>query len=359
MLTSLTQTLLLIAGVGLAAADESCVDDVCNAMTLLQTETSFASRTGDSATVPVLEMVHMSAKEHSKWPSWFEGLFFGLLSALSLPIGALLGIWMAPVDQVCVGKWLAFGAGALIYAVATDLFGEKLWQLSDNATYGHCDAICLTLFRLMTYQVACSFLGAVGYIVLSGYVGLDHTTDGDSSSSGQSIALSMWIGMMLDGIPEALMMGFMTKTGGLSFSLVISILVANFPEAFSGSSLLVEHKMPATKILGLWTTLFILTGLLAMCGGFLVEESQTYRTTLAEENVSAMLKGFTGGAMLAMAATAMLPTAFKTAGTSAGLYFVFGFAVSILITAVGFRFGGPQELLHRVALSNGEWLRVD
>lgn len=46
--------------------------------------------------------------------------------------------------------------------------------------------------------------------------------------------------------------------------------------------------------------------------------------------------------MLAMVSTAMLPEAFKGAGDKAGLIFVLGFVLSVWITCVGYRYGGPQ-----------------
>lgn len=61
------------------------------------------------------------------------------------------------------------------------------------------------------------------------------------------VALSMWLGMMLDGIPEALMLGFMTNEGSVTFSFLVAIFIANFPEAFSGSSLLRGQKMPVSR----------------------------------------------------------------------------------------------------------------
>ncbi|OLQ02940.1 hypothetical protein AK812_SmicGene14161 [Symbiodinium microadriaticum] len=55
------------------------------------------------------------------------------------------------------------------------------------------------------------------------------------------------------------------------------------------------------------------------------------------------MEGLTGGAMLAMVSTAMLPEAFKGAGDRAGLLFVLGFGLSVWITCLGYRFGSPQQ----------------
>lgn len=68
-----------------------------------------------------------------------------------------------------------------------------------------------------------------------------------ASMGSAQVALSMWLGMMLDGIPEALMLGFMTNEGSVTFSFLVAIFIANFPEAFSGSSLLLGQKMPVSR----------------------------------------------------------------------------------------------------------------
>ena len=54
-------------------------------------------------------------------PLWLQALLFGLFSALSLPLGALLGLALAPVSGKVTAQWMAFGGGALVFAVATQL----------------------------------------------------------------------------------------------------------------------------------------------------------------------------------------------------------------------------------------------
>jgi hypothetical protein len=58
----------------------------------------------------------------------FEGLglnafAWGALSAFSLPLGALLGIWLKP-KQAINSAFMAFGAGALLFALTIELFGH-------------------------------------------------------------------------------------------------------------------------------------------------------------------------------------------------------------------------------------------
>ncbi len=58
-----------------------------------------------------------------------QALLAGLFSASTLPIGAVLGVYLAPVSDRVTAMWMAFGAGALVFAVATQLYGETLFKL--------------------------------------------------------------------------------------------------------------------------------------------------------------------------------------------------------------------------------------
>lgn len=346
-------------------------------------------------------------------PLCIQALLFGLFSALSLPLGALLGLALAPVSAKVTAQWMAFGGGALVFAVATQLFGESLFRLNAS-TWLHpeggtgCDENCKELCVNNVLQILGAMIGAIMYLLLNRWLenrsksaeparqlstigeevtgSLELGTAGTTSSTtpavagaspllpsqgtgsvtltlrrastlleeedeaanmgSAQVALSMWLGMMLDGIPEALMLGFMTNEGSVTFSFLVAIFMANFPEAFSGSSLLAGQKMPSSRILTMWMVLFILTGLLAMVGSLIMPGKHAApRSSLARQRdkVTAMTEGITGGAMLAMVSTAMLPEAFKGAGDKAGLIFVLGFVLSVWITCLGYRYGDPQE----------------
>ncbi len=54
-----------------------------------------------------------------------SGAFWGALSAISLPLGALLGIWLKPPKRV-TSALMAFGGGALLFALTIELFGHAL-----------------------------------------------------------------------------------------------------------------------------------------------------------------------------------------------------------------------------------------
>jgi zinc transporter ZupT len=55
---------------------------------------------------------------------WMEALGIGLISAVSLPLGALLSMFWTPKSKI-VAMLLSFGGGALLAALTIDLVAEK------------------------------------------------------------------------------------------------------------------------------------------------------------------------------------------------------------------------------------------
>merc|ERR1719331_2013325 len=87
--------------------------------------------------------------------------------------------------------------------------------------------------------------------------------DPEEIQHAKSVALALFLGLLVDGVPEGILMGFLAAEGHLTPVLIISLFVANFPEAFSSASLLISARMPVYKIIGMWTSLCILVGCLS------------------------------------------------------------------------------------------------
>jgi len=65
------------------------------------------------------------------WSLYLTGLFWGMVSAVSLPLGALIGLWTKPSSKK-TSALMAFGAGALLFALTIELFGHALHKASDH-----------------------------------------------------------------------------------------------------------------------------------------------------------------------------------------------------------------------------------
>merc|ERR1719387_1661308 len=82
-------------------------------------------------------------------------------------------------------------------------------------------------------------------------------------AKGLKLAHAMFLGLLVDGIPESILLGCLAAERSLSLVLVLSLFVANFPEAFSSASLMKEAGVPVFSIIGMWSALCLLTGVLA------------------------------------------------------------------------------------------------
>ena len=65
------------------------------------------------------------------WGLYMTGFFWGMVSAVSLPLGAVIGLWTQPSRKV-TSALMAFGAGALLFALTIELFGHALHVASDH-----------------------------------------------------------------------------------------------------------------------------------------------------------------------------------------------------------------------------------
>lgn len=148
------------------------------------------------------------------------------------------------------------------------------------------------------------------------------------------LAMAMWLGVLADGVPEAILLGFLAAERRLSLVLVISLFIANFPESFSASSMLKESVpgLAKWKIVAMWVVLMLMTGILAClaCMAYPVGDVPFWVHIF-----SAAVEGLAGGAMLACIAAVMLPEAYEMEGDITGLLCVTGFLLAVLIKVFG------------------------
>merc|ERR1719324_2117038 len=192
----------------------------------------------------------MSLSDPKGMPPPVVALVFGLLSALLLPLGALIGIGLSPVNPYIVACWIAFGAGCLMFAVTVELYGDQLMHLQ-MSDYHATEEIIICL--------ASAFVGAILYILLNRWVeGMEEETpetphEGETrvitkgiehaEHDAESLALGMLAGIIADGIPESVLIGLLASEGHLSMMFVVSLFIANFPESFSSASLMIENNV--------------------------------------------------------------------------------------------------------------------
>jgi CRP-like cAMP-binding protein len=145
--------------------------------------------------------------------------------------------------------------------------------------------------------------------------------------SGSNVALAIWLGIALDGIPESLVIGGSMEGASISLALIGGLFLANFPESMSSASVMKKQGSSAINILSMWVTLMVMTAVGAALGHLFIAD--------APHHLRAILEGMAAGAMLAMIAQTMLPEAFEHGGWLTGLMTVVGFLAAIWMGTLG------------------------
>ena len=233
---------------------------------------------------------------------------WGTLAASSLLIGGLLAL-RTPISPKVLGLVMAFGAGVLISAVAYDIV-EEAFETSDGGS-----------------GVAAGLAaGAITFYL--GDAWLDRRGAAQRKRSGgpgpDSAALPLVLGIVLDGIPESIVIGVGLLAGtGVSLAMLAAVFLSNLPEAIAATVGL-RASMAPKRILGLWVLVAVVSGLSSLAG-YAVFDS-------ASPNVVAFVTAFAGGAVLTMLADTMMPEAFEHGGKSVGLLTTLGFGLAFLLT---------------------------
>ncbi len=151
--------------------------------------------------------------------------------------------------------------------------------------------------------------------------------------------MAIWLGILLDGIPESFVIGsalvlsisVVTSQGGadsitlasiIPYTLIAGLFLANFPEAMSSSIGMKKQGWNNVRIFGMWFSLMVMTALGAGIGFWLGGN--------VEHGVVVLIEGLAAGAMLTMIAAAMIPEAVHLGGSNiTGLSTLSGFLAAI------------------------------
>jgi CRP-like cAMP-binding protein len=145
--------------------------------------------------------------------------------------------------------------------------------------------------------------------------------EGVESTESTGVSVAIWLGILLDGIPESLVIGASLSSAGISLSLIVGLFLANFPEALSSSRGMLEENFSRKRILLMWTSIMLLTGLGAGLGKLMMD--------LSDPVFFPFLEGLAAGAMLTMIAQTMLPEAYIKGGSIVGFCTLMGFFCAI------------------------------
>ncbi|MFP4147924.1 MAG: Crp/Fnr family transcriptional regulator, partial [Nitriliruptoraceae bacterium] len=137
--------------------------------------------------------------------------------------------------------------------------------------------------------------------------------------------LAVWLGLMLDGVPESFVIGAEATAVAGGAPLIVGLFLSNYPEALSSSVGMREQGWGWRRIVTMWTSLLVAAALGAGIGAIVFEGSSAA--------VAAGIRGVATGAMLTVVAETMLPEAFARSGSATGLATLAGFLITVLIGA--------------------------
>ncbi len=240
-----------------------------------------------------------------------EAFFWGLLAASSLMIGGLLALEIR-IPERALGLIMAFGAGVLISAVAFELVEEAF-----ETSSGGLEVASGLLAGALTFYV--------GDVLIDRMGGSERKRMSGGQGSGSALAIVL--GIVLDGIPESIVLGLSILTGGsVSIAFLAAVFLSNLPEAIAATTGLSAGGWARARILGLWALVMLVSGLASLAGYALFDT--------ASPRVLSFVLAFAGGAVLTMLADTMMPEAYEHGGRFVGVVTTIGFGTAFALSAL-------------------------
>jgi zinc transporter, ZIP family len=237
-----------------------------------------------------------------------NAFLWGLLATSSLVMGGLIASRLA-FGRKLLGIIMAFGAGILISAVSYELIFEavKIGKGTGFPAFG--------LFAgALTFYFSDRLIGKLG-------AGNRKEIEGSHSSG---LVVPMVLGIILDGIPESIVIGLGIFEGGsVSIAMLAAVFISNLPEAIAGTTGMKAGGWKNQKIFFLWFFIALICAVATVAGFSLF--------TNTSDHWLSFIQAFAGGAILVMLANSMMPESFEHGGKLAGIFTVIGFSVSVLI----------------------------
>jgi ZIP family zinc transporter len=226
-----------------------------------------------------------------------EALLFGLIASSALVIGGVTGaFWRPPRPLVAVA--LAFASGALITALAFDLFEES-------------------------FKTGGVWLSGVGLLVgAAAFVAADELLDRRIEGGGVS-GFAILAAVTLDGVPENIALGVTLLEEAGSLVLLVAIFASNLPEALGGAVGMRDQGRSGGFVILVWTVTALLLAASVVVGSAALSG--------ADEKLLAVLLAFAGGAVLASLADTLMPDAYREGGALVAFATAAGFFLSFMI----------------------------
>lgn len=236
---------------------------------------------------------------------------WGLAAASGVMLGTMLGL-VARLPHRAVAAIMSFGAGVLLSAASIKVATEAL--LAAGALLTGAGIVA----GAAMFSIANAALSTARDRKRCGEC-KSQPSEPEAPGSGTSIA----IGTALDAVPEALVLGISLRVSGPDLALIMAIALSNIPEALSGTSGMRLASRPVAYILSVWSAIAFGTAATTALAFWLFGD--------LDPGLTATLKAFGAGALIAMAAETMIPEAFHNGPRYSGVLAAAGFTALILL----------------------------
>ncbi len=230
-------------------------------------------------------------------------ILFGLAASSALVIGAVAGAYWTPPKPLLASA-LAFASGALITALAFDLFQESFERGA--------------------------WLSAIGLLLgAATFVAADELLDRFIEGAGGGVSsFALLAGVILDGIPENMALGvsLLETSGAGALTLLVAIFFSNLPEALGGAVGMRQQGRSRRFAIGVWSATAVVLAAAVVLGNFALSGTG--------EGPLAVLLSFAGGAVLASLADTLMPDAYREGGAWVAFATTAGFLLSFLISEI-------------------------
>ncbi len=272
-----------------------------------------------------------------------EAALFGAIGQSALIVGALL-VWKFPklTQPFYVGALMAFGAGAVISAVGTDLVAVAYDEAGAGPTALGIGVGCLGYFVVVLLLERSSeraaarekaegappdtAAGADASFATPVVEAAEAGIEGHPKGATKTEARNLFVGMIIDGIPESVAIGLTLHTAavGVSAALVGSVFIAGLPEAMGISAALLAGGLTLGKILFRFSWVVLIGAVSAAIGYVALYQ--------ASEVTQAVIQSVAAGALLVVVVNEMIPIAVRGVKRWAGVIAAVGFVFSAGLT---------------------------
>ena len=171
-------------------------------------------------------------------------ILFSLAASSALVIGAVAGAYWTPPKPLLASA-LAFASGALITALAFDLFQES-------------------------FERGGAWVSAIGLLLgAATFVAADELLDRYIEGAGGNVsAFALLAGVTLDGIPENMALGvsLLETSGAGALTLLVAIFFSNLPEALGGAVGMRQQGRSRGFAIGVWSATAVVLAVAVVLG---------------------------------------------------------------------------------------------